>query len=209
MADNYTNTSKTKVFIPMVVDLDSIKEHGPICGVSRSQIRQWKIGNRYLPVVLVPGSKEAYDAYMSSLSKEFKSADRDNRCAVSNGHGKLIRCPECNKCSDCDYYYKRNSYGTVLFSDLAVEGNDGEMIDYEAKSPEGYYDGERYIRMLTDLIAHANEINPTYGHVIELLLDRNSRRGVASEMGLAQSTLTDQVARLKPIVIDFLKNIPY
>lgn len=92
-----------QVLIPMIIDRDSIEEHGMIVGVEKSQIRKWKVGNRVVDVVLIPGTKAQYNAVMSSYSAEFKAEDRDKRCEVSNGKGKLIRCPESNKCSQCQY----------------------------------------------------------------------------------------------------------
>ena len=54
-------------------------------GYSFKDIRQWRIGNRMCTVILVPGTKEQYDSYLSSFSKEFKAEDRDKRCQISDG----------------------------------------------------------------------------------------------------------------------------
>ena len=90
-----------EVLIPMIVDLDSVDEHGMLAGLSKSALRTWRVGNRRMTVALVPGTKEVYDGLMSSYSSEFKKKDRDKRCTISDGKGYLIRCPETNKCSEC------------------------------------------------------------------------------------------------------------
>lgn len=46
-----------QVLIPMIIDRDSIEEHGMIVGVSKSRIRKWRVGNRIVDVVLIPGTK--------------------------------------------------------------------------------------------------------------------------------------------------------
>ena len=201
--------SKETVLIPMVIDLDAMNENGWIVGLNASKVCQSKVCNRNLPVVLVPGTKEQYDGIMSSYSKEFKADDRDKRCAIGDGHGKLIRCPECNKCSECKYYYERTEYGTALFCDLAAEGDDGEMIDYNAAAPENYNDGDRYLRILADLIQHVSEIDPNFATMIKLLHDGKSRREVAEKMKLPKSTVIDQVAKLRKITDEFFDNLTY
>lgn len=50
-----------QVLIPIIIDRDSIEEHGMIAGVKKSQIRKWRVGNRLVDVVLVPGTKAQYE----------------------------------------------------------------------------------------------------------------------------------------------------
>lgn len=35
-----------EVLIPMIVDLDSVDEHGMLAGLSKSALRTWRVGNR-------------------------------------------------------------------------------------------------------------------------------------------------------------------
>ena len=109
-------------------------------GYSFKDIRQWRIGNRMCTVILVPGTKEQYDSYLSSFSKEFKAEDRDKRCQISDGKGHCIRCPEENKCKDCPLYHAldKKGFGTLTFSDLAWTNEDGIEEAFEPVSPEGY-----------------------------------------------------------------------
>ena len=210
MAKEVTNNTETQqVQIPMIVDLDAFDEHGLIMGVARSQIRKWKIGNRIVDVVLVPGTQEQYDSIMDEYYREFKAEDRDKRCSVPGKNGKLIRCPDERKCSECPYYLKREHYGTATFSDLTAKGDDGEEIEFEPESPENYCSGDRYLRMLDDLIKYAAEIDPEYGTMIQLLHDGMSRRQVAEALGIPKSTVIDRVAKLRKITDEFFDNLTY
>ena len=85
-----TNKDKDQILIPMVTTIEAALDYG----YSLKDIRQWRIGNRMCTVILVPGTKEQYDSYLSSFSKEFKAEDRDKRCQISDGKGHAIRCPE-------------------------------------------------------------------------------------------------------------------
>lgn len=198
-----------QVQIPMIIDRDSIEEYGMIVGVKKSQIRKWRIGNRIVDVVLVPGTKTQYDAVMSSYSAELKAEDRDKRCEVSNGKGKLIRCPESNKCSQSPYSTSldKKNFGTLTFSCLSAENEDGEESDFEAVAPTTYGAADIYLGMLNELINRVNEIDPNYGKILQLLSDGFSHREIADEIGMGKSTVTDKVTKIKAIVIDLLDNM--
>ncbi len=193
----------------MIIDRDSVEEHGMIAGVKESQIRKWRIGNRLVDVVLVPGTKAQYNAMMSSYSAEFKAEDRDKRCEVSNGKGKLIRCPERKKCSQCPYANSldKKNFGTLTFSCLAAENEDYEETDFEAVAPLTYGAADIYLSMLNELISRVQEIDPNYGKILQLLSDGFSHREIADEIGMGKSTVTDKVAKIKVIVMDLLDNM--
>ena len=206
--ENRDNQSK-RYEIPMIIDRESIEEHGMIAGVEKSQIRKWRVGNRMVDVVLVPGTKEQYDGVMSSYSKEFKAEDRDKRCEVSNGKGKLIRCPESNKCSQCSYATSldKKNFGTLTFSCLSTENEDGTNTDFEVESQTTYNSADVYLDMLSELISHVQEIDPNYGRILQLLSDGFSHREIAAETGMGKSTVSDKVRKIKEIVKDLFDDM--
>lgn len=197
------------VLIPVLIDMDSIKEHGRIAGMDGYKITMSRVCNRILPVVLVPGTKEQYDAIMSDYSREFKAEDRDKRCAVPGKDGKLIRCPDDRKCSECPFKEHYGNCSTITFSGLSTESDDGEILEFEAETPDNYYCGDREMRILADLIDHVTKIDPEFGTMIQLLHDGKSRRQVADEMGLPKSTVIDRVSKLRKITEEFLDNLAY
>ena len=195
--------------IPMIVDRNAIYEHGRIAGMEHLKIIKKTIGNRKMDAVLVPGTREQYQAITADYSRQFKAEDRDKRCAVPGERGKLIRCPEDNKCSKCPYYLTREEYGTALFSSLAQVDEDGNMQDFEPASPTNYYESNRELRLLADLIQYVSEIAPEYGTIIQLLYDGYSRRELAAEMGLPKSTVIDKTKKLHAMAKSFFETIPY
>lgn len=209
MAKQVTNNDTEQVLIPEIMDMESIRKNGRIVGMKDYKITKRRVCNRKANVILVPGTKEQYDASMADYSCQFKAEDRDKRCQVPGKDGKLIRCPECNKCSECKYYYTRENYGTATFSDLATEGDDGEMIEFDPPAPENYDSGDRYMRMLNDFIKFASDRDPQFKAMIELLVDGNSRRQVAEQMGIPKSTLIDRVKKLRGIWDEFIDNLAY
>ena len=206
---NKNNNETQQVLIPVIVDKESIKANGRIAGMEKYKITKSRVCNRTLDVIMVPGTKEQYDSIMADYSRQFKAEDRDKRCAVPGKDGKLIRCPECNKCSECKYYYTRDNYGTATFSDLSTEGDDGELMEFDPAAPEDYNSSERYLRLLADFINFASEKDPQFKSMIELLVDGNSRRQVAEQMGLPKSTVIDRVTKLRKLWDEFADNICY
>ena len=203
------NETEEQVLIPMIIDKDSIEEHGMMAGVRKSQIRKWRVGNRIVDVVLIPGTKEQYDAVMSSYSAEFKAEDRDKRCEISNGNGRLIRCPENNKCSQCPYATSldKKNFGTLTFSCLAADNEDGEESDFEPVAPATYGAADIYLGMLNELISRVQEIDPNYGKILQLLSDGFSHKEIADVIGIGKSTVTDKVAKIKALVMDLLDDM--
>lgn len=202
--------NQDQVLIPMIVDKDSLKEM-PMAGVTQANIRKWRVGNRIVDVVLVPGTREQYDSIVGSYSSEFKKEDRDCRCKIGNGQGKLIRCPEDRKCSECPYYNSldKKSFSTATFSSLIEENEEGDLTEYEPKTPEGYGQAERYARMLCELIDYTKQIDPDYERIIPLLVNNVSRREIAKILGKPKSTIIDKAKKLEPIVTEFLDNLIY
>lgn len=200
-----TNKDNSQILIPMVTTIEAALDYG----YSLKDIRQWRIGNRMCTVILVPGTKEQYDAYLSSFSKEFKAEDRDRRCQISDGKGHLIRCPECNKCSECAYYYSldKKGNGTLTFSDLSWENEEGIEESYEPVSPEGYGSAEEYSNLLQDLMDYVAAVRPEYAPVVKLLTDGLSRREIAKQLNIPKSTVIDWVQKIQELTLKFMEDL--
>ena len=200
-----TTKEKNQILIPMVTTIEAALDYG----YSMNDIRLWRIGNRMCTVVLIPGTKEQYDSYLSSFSKEFKAEDCDKRCQISDGKGHAIRCPESNKCKDCPFYHSidKIDYGTLTFSDLSWTNEDGIEEAYEPITPEGYSSAERYLELLQELMRYVEAIRPEYALVVKLLSDGLTRREIAKELGVPKSTVIDWVKKIQELTLKFMENI--
>jgi hypothetical protein len=65
-----------KYFIPMEVTKETIKDFN----LDSSQVVPAKIGNKIMSAIMVPATKEQYDAYMHPLWAEMKREERSRRC---------------------------------------------------------------------------------------------------------------------------------
>ena len=86
--------------IPMVVTDEVIRDFG----IKQEDVTWRRIGNRKCRVVMVDATEEEYKAYMAPIWAEIKREDRDGRCMVKGKNGRLIRCPESNRCEECKHF---------------------------------------------------------------------------------------------------------
>lgn len=191
-----------EVLIPMITTIEAALDYG----YSRSDIRMWRVGNRTLPVILVPGTKEQYDAYINSFVREFKAEDRDKRCQIPGENGCLIRCPDENKCRECPYHLSldKEAQGTAPFSSLTITNTDGSEEPFEPISPEGYNSTDEYYRLVEDLVAYLEARRAEYGAIARLLLDGYSRREIAEVLDLPKSSVIDWAKKIQELTSEFL-----
>lgn len=83
--------------IPMEVTAETIRDFG----IDPKDVKTVKMRGRKFRCIFVPATKEQFLAYIKSLELEWKHEERAGRCRVKGKSGKLIRCPESNKCEDC------------------------------------------------------------------------------------------------------------
>lgn len=202
--------------IPYEVDKDSLKECG-IAGISMKDIHEITIGSRRVNVIFVEGNQDQYDEVMNAYSRECKRRDRDRRCMVGNGKGRLIRCPErvrdsvtgdmvANCCKNCSYHYSldKKNYYTATFTDLSYENGEGEMDMFEPATEHFQGEGERYELLLKHLAKYFYEIDATYYKVIVMAERGFSQKKIGKVIGKDQAYVSRLLKQLKPMVKEFL-----
>ncbi|MFQ7106913.1 MAG: hypothetical protein ACLRQ4_17115, partial [Neglectibacter timonensis] len=100
MIVNQSKKQDRQFQIPMVVTDEAIHDFG----FKPEDVTWRRIGNRKCRVVMVDATEEEYRAYMAPIWAEIKREDRDGRCMVKGKNGKLIRCPESNRCEECKHF---------------------------------------------------------------------------------------------------------
>lgn len=198
MKANQSNAESKKFQIPMMVTDEVIRDFG-----IKPEDATWRrIGNRKCRVVLVEASEEEYKTYMAPIWTEIKREDRDGRCMVKGKNGKLIRCPESNRCEGCKHFSEasreRNKPASLSVlmdegAEPAAEGSFEEDVIYET--------------ILEDLIAMLSEIKPKYGRIFRLLYDGATQQEMADELGIKQRTVSDDIKKIRSLVKPLVKDI--
>jgi len=201
MKENKNNLTDDQVMVPVVVTAKAAHD----LGFKKSDIHPWTIGSHTVNVVFVPASKAVRDGYLRTWYNEFQQEDRDARCQIIGESGKMIRCPESNKCAECA---KMRDHKTVTFSDL--EGDDSEEnIPFEDQIPDtGHASyGDEYFAILNNLVDFVSKIHPEYALVVYLLGLEYTQHEVSEMTGISQQLISYWVRKLRVECEDFFDNI--
>lgn len=198
MKVNQSNTESRKFQIPMVVTDEVIRDFG----IKPEDVTWRRIGNRKCRVVMVDATEEEYKAYMEPIWTEIKREDRNGRCMVKGRNGRLIRCPECNRCEGCERASEvcRERNKTASLSFLVDEGA-------EPATEGSFEDDIIYETILEDLIAMLADIKPKYGRIFRLLYDGATQQEMADELGIKQRTVSDDIRKIRSLVQPLVKDI--
>ena len=194
MKANQSNTESKKFQIPMVVTDEIIHDFG----IRPEDVTWRRIGNRKCRVVLVAASEEEYKAYMAPIWAE----DRDGRCMVKGKNGRLIRCPESNRCEECKHFSEASRERNKPAS-LSVLMDEGA----EPAAEGAFEDDVIYETILEDLISMLTEIKPKYGKIFRLLYDGATQQEMADELGIKQRTVSDDIKKIRSLVQPLAKDI--
>lgn len=196
--DNQSQKQDKQYQIPMVVTNETIRDFG----IKPEDVTWRRIGNRKCRVVMIDATAAEYKAYMEPVWAEIKREDRDGRCMVRGKNGKLIRCPESNRCEECERSSEvcRERNKTASLSFLADEGSE--------PAAEGLFEADiLYETILEDLIAMLTEIKPKYGRIFRLLYDGATQQEMANELGIKQRTVSDDIKKIRSLVQPLVKDI--
>ena len=181
-----TNSDNQKYFIPMEVTNETIKDFN----LDSSQVVPAKIGNKMVSAIMVPATKEQYEAFMQPLWAEMKREERSRRCTVSDGKGKTKRCEgDCKKC-------EKMKEGATLSIEAFFSKNELEFEDASANQCETILSAMLFEDLLDKLRQLAPELTP----IFEMLYDGQSQYAIAELIGKPQTTVNYMVKRMRSLL---------
>lgn len=182
-------TMKTEIFIvngkpvkktevPMRVNLETAEVNG-------QNIVFRKIGGRVRPCLLVWVEEEFAKNYMQMEWADCKADERDERCLKPDGKGGFIRCPDCNKCIECEKYF---SYEFDTMNSTSLDNLGVEIPDRTPDFTDSLADKE----IMDQVIAGVRMISELAGDILESIRNGNERVShIAKDIGRANSTVDD------------------
>lgn len=190
--DNLSKLVEVPMYLEEGVDVRSY-------GLDPRDIRTIKIGSRKIKVIYVQTESEKKDALMSLFWErvnEYNKDARSRRCMIEGKYGP-IRCPESNKCSECE----RIKDGSILSLDQLLMDSAFEPADTNDIETEIIYE-----EFLADLIDYLEDIHPNYGRVFKLLYDGITvRHRIAEVLDIPTGTIKDWVPKIKSLAQAFYK----
>lgn len=183
------NQNEDKQYL-IPVEMDR-KTYNSLAGAKSFKYGPIRVGVRDTFGILVPSSKEQYEAYMRPLWAEMKRAERSRHCStISDFNGKLKRCEmDCKAC-------KKMKDGAPLSLESFFEETELEFEDPAANQCETILTAMIYEDLLECLRNQAPELVPIY----KMLYDRKSQYAIAKLIGKPQTTVNYMIKRMRMIL---------
>lgn len=185
---NQSKRNDNQYLIPMEIT----RPEAIAMGLNPAYVRLVKIGSRLVEGMLIPAeSEEQYRGIMRDIWAEEKRVERERKCTISNGRGKIKRCDrDCRKCD------QMKTGSTSSLEDL--KDKNGK----EASEPITDVSSITLTAMLfNDLMEKLCEQDPELAEIFSLLYDRESQRSIASIIGIkAQSSVASKITRMRRIL---------
>ena len=159
-------------------------------GIKKEEVVPAKIGNKIVSAIMVPATKEQFEAYMRPIWREIKREERARRCMISDGKGKLKRCDDdCKKCV-------RMKDGAALSLDAFYEKTELEFEEPSANQ----CDAVLTAMLFEDLLEKLQQQAPDLAPIFKMLYDGKSQHAISKLIGMRQSTLNYKVKCLRKIL---------
>ena len=185
-------------YAPMVVTKDVVREWN----LDRDYVTYHRIGSRLHLCYMTLIPEEMYHSYMADMKAEDKRLERENRCLITSPKtGRLIMCPEYNKCCDCK-----------LAGDLKMQKNRSLSLDemfenniYEeaatSKDP-----AEEVMASITEesLLQELDSIDPKLGNILRLRLNVLEPKAIMDKLNIKRSTFYDDMKRIAKVAEKYL-----
>lgn len=179
-----------KYLIPMEVTRETIRD----LGIEKGNIVPAKIGNKIVSAIMVPATKEQYEAFMRPIWAEMKREDRSRRCTISDGKGKLKRCEmDCKVC-------KKMKDGAPLSLESFFEETELEFEDHDANQCEITLTA----MLFDDLMGSLRDKDLELAPIFEMLYDGKSQRAIADLINKPQSSVNDKIKRMRTILQQYI-----
>lgn len=126
---------------------------------------------------------EIIDIINRDQNRLIKEKDRESRCMVSNGNGKLIRCE--GKCSECSMTRK------PVFSLEASLEQGADFADDEDETDK--FEKKELVRALITIVRQNDSLA---ADICELYLKYGDKKSVENELGITRSVLDKKLKKI-------------
>lgn len=176
-------------------------------------IRMVKIGGWRYPCAIYLLPEDEVKDFKRLQQTEAKQEQREARCWLPNGSGGFIRCPEENKCAQCErcksFNFDSNhptSYEALqdFYADqeeeLYLAGEDMPGMKEPSADQTDHQPEEAYTEIMRILVDRLTAIKPKYGLIFKQLLKGNLQPlNIAKALDLGKSQIYEDVPKVQEI----------
>ena len=176
-------------------------------------IRMVKIGGWRYPCAIYLLPEDEVKGFRRLQQNEAKHEQREARCWLPDGSGGFVRCPEDNKCSQCErcksFGFDNNhptSYEALqdFYADqeeeLYLAGEDMPGMKDPSADAMDQQTEEAYTEVMQILVDRLTAIKPKYGAIFQELLKGNLQPlNIAKALGLGKSQIYETVPKVQEL----------
>ena len=141
-------------------------------------------------------NKEIYDEYMRSVCREEKALEREDRCWIPNGKGKIVRCT--GNCASCEH---RNE--NAMLSIEVAEENGGLNLEATNEKPDAIVEDAELLKALWERVGELCDEDQT---IIKMFSNGASEREIATKVNLSQKGVNKRKKALFELLKNYLKD---
>lgn len=190
------------VQIPLRINLETMEEDG----ITKKDLKYVRIGGRKYPCIMAWVPEDIAKEYMKMEWADVKAEERDNRCLIWKPEvAGFIRCPECNRCCNCE---KVRSFDFRTNLPVSMDAKvDEDAPDYEIEAPKSSEDEkDMYQEILEQLIKELSRKKPKYGQILRELYEGNMKPiNIAKKLNLPISSIYDDVPKVQKMAQELYK----
>ena len=181
---------------PIEIEDDSQFE---IAGMQEYPVRTWRVGQKQVKVVLVPSDEETYKYMIRELRAKYLEDHRLMRCQVPGKGGRLIRCPETNKCARCPWGVSPADRQSWLISLSAFCGDEeGEGACELPFASDSDTAGEAETAIFLEMLkVHLANVDRSLVPVLELKLAGYRVEEICRKLSIPQSTVYKRLGQIR------------
>lgn len=176
-------------------------------------IRMVKIGGWKYPCAIYLLPEDEVKGFKRLQQNEAKQEQREARCWLPDGSGGFIRCPEENKCAQCErcksfsfdtnhptsYEALQDFYGDQE-EELYLAGEDMPGMKEPSDEMAVQQPDEAYTEIMQLLVDRLTAIKPKYGAIFQELLKGNLQPlNIAKALNLGKSQVYETVPKVQEI----------
>ena len=139
---------------------------------------------------------EVYDEYMRSVWREEKALEREDRCWIPNGKGKIVRCT--GNCASCEH---RNE--NAMLSIEAAEEDGGLNLEATSEKPDAIVEDAELLKALWERVGELWDEDQT---IIKMFSNGASEREIATKVNLSQKGVNKRKKALFELLKNYLKD---
>lgn len=182
----------------VVVKIETSKDGNLVAGLESKDIKSYRDNEgvvHYYFEALVPKSLKAM--YESEDNTQIKRDARMNRCLIPGKQKAWIRCPECNKCSECPRYADKKA-GIISLDQYTADGCP------EIPAKDNVEETVIYMHVIENLVQIAKEKRERLVQELKLLGEGYEKSELPEMLGISESTMYDDIKVLKDLAEDLM-----